>query len=109
MKKVGLLIRLENRISEVIEKADNLNLPTFQSFLVNNSGKYIKLTEEDARNFVKLRKKYNNIFLHSSFWINLASNKSYNLRLNTGSVLDALRLIQPFSDSTLIPSIVIIL
>ena len=81
MKKVGLHIRLENRISEVIEKADNLNLPTFQSFLVNNSGKYIKLTEEDARNFVKLRKKYNNIFLHSSFWINLASNKSYNLRL----------------------------
>lgn len=81
MKKVGLHIRLENKITDAIKKALQLELPTFQNFLLNSAGKYVNPSEDEIKEFKKLRKNFNNIFLHSSFWINLANSKNYNLKL----------------------------
>jgi deoxyribonuclease IV len=81
LKKVGLHIRIENQINEAIEKALEYKLPTFQCFLVNSYGKYINPTQEEINSFVKKRDSFDKLFIHSSFWINLANSKSYNLRL----------------------------
>lgn len=81
MKKVGLHIRLEDKITDAINKALQLELPTFQNFLLNSIGKYVNPSEEEIKEFKKLRKNFDNIFLHSSFWINLANSKNYNLKL----------------------------
>jgi len=81
LKKVGLHLRLDNKVTDSIEKATQLELPTFQCFLTNSSGKYVNPNEQEIQDFLKLRKKFKDIFVHSSFWINLANSKSYNLKL----------------------------
>lgn len=81
MKKVGIHIRLDNTLTECIEKATRLELNTFQSFFIKNSGDYIRPDDHDIKEFLYLRKNFNDIFVHGSFWVNLCNTQEYNLRI----------------------------
>ena len=81
MKKIGIHIRLDENLTESVEKALRLEIPIFQSFFIKNSGRYIIPTEDDIRKFLSLRNNFEEIFLHGSFWVNMCSSEEYNLRI----------------------------
>ncbi len=73
MRLIGLHLRLNSNLTTLIEKAIRLELPFFQCFLVHQYTKRLgKFDDEDVRNFLALRKNFKDIYLHGSYWINLA-------------------------------------
>lgn len=74
----GLHLRLTHSLTDMIQEAITLNVPSFQFFLTKQStGKYISITQKDIHGFCALKKGYpGEIYIHSSYWINPAtSNK----------------------------------
>ena len=72
--KVGIHIRLVDHISHVAAKARELDVPYFQTFTIFPCGRYLQLHETDKKQFSEQRKHFKQLFLHSSYWINCASN-----------------------------------
>ena len=73
-KRLGSHIRLESSILEVLAKAEQLQLPFFQCFLVMQTGGMINVTREEWQTFVKIAQAlYGFMICHGSFWINLSS------------------------------------
>ena len=73
---LGLHLKLNPDLHSIIQEAQNYNINTFQFFLTKEqSGKYLKLDNRDLKLFLKKRKEFNNLYIHSSYWINLASGK----------------------------------
>jgi apurinic endonuclease APN1 len=71
--KVGTHIRLETNILDVIQKAIRLNLPHFQTFAASDTGANLKFSPAEVTEFIQLRRKhFQNLYLHSSYWVNLA-------------------------------------
>lgn len=93
MRHIGLHLRTQDSFAEVAKKAKKLNLKIFQNFLVNTlTGKYLKLEPKDQKEFLKLRKNFDQLYLHSSFWINLCGKKEYSYRLLKHEMHEAERL-----------------
>jgi len=83
--RLGLHIRIQSSIVQILEKAHELDLPFFQCFFVRQeTGKIIGVSAEEVRLFLKIRReRYQDLFCHGSYWINLASlgnNGYYSLR-----------------------------
>lgn len=78
-KNIGLHIRLEDSLTNVAKKALELEIKFFQTFVTLANGKYIRLEEDDVKQFLKLRDKFENTYLHGSYWINLCSAKGRGL------------------------------
>ncbi len=73
MAQVGIHIRLEKNLIDIIQKAIKLNLPHFQTFAVSDNGANLKFNPEEVASYLELRRKYfKNLYLHSSYWVNLA-------------------------------------
>ncbi len=77
--RVGLHARLDGPLDDIVQKALRLRLPFFQCFFVLlSTGKLIKLTKKQIDEFLAIRHKYfGNLYVHGSYWINLAGIK-YN-------------------------------
>ncbi|MCX5922478.1 MAG: deoxyribonuclease IV [Candidatus Dependentiae bacterium] len=77
MRTIGLHLRLINSLTEVAEKALAMQLPLFQSFLVQQgSGALIHIEQEDIKKYLKIRQeKFKDLYVHGSYWINLAGVK----------------------------------
>ena len=73
MNNVGLHIRLIDKISNVAEKAERLNIQFFQTFLIDASKKFIHLSQQDKKQFLAARTQFKKLFLHASYWTNCAS------------------------------------
>jgi len=73
VNKFGLHIRLIDQISNVAQKALRLQLPYFQTFLIDSSKRFIKLTSRDKEKFALVRNQFETLFLHASYWINCAN------------------------------------
>jgi len=73
--RVGAHIRLRSSLYELIERAEELNLPFFQCFFVpQETGKLIHATDDEVREFLKVRRaRFNDLYCHVSYWVNLAS------------------------------------
>ena len=80
MKIVGLHIRLTGTIFDVAQKAYAFKMPLFQCFFIHQeTNTFIQLTEQEIALFLKeWRPLFKNIYLHGSYWINLASEFSGN-------------------------------
>jgi deoxyribonuclease-4 len=75
LNKIGIHIRLTTTINDVIEKAIRLKIPVFQTFAVTDTGHVIKLEQETVDSYLKLRREhFKDLYLHSSYWVNLSRN-----------------------------------
>ena len=75
-RMVGLHLKLNNSLSDIANEATKYKINTFQFFLTREStDKYIKLNKSDLKNFLNQTEEYNQLYIHSSYWINLASGK----------------------------------
>lgn len=78
MNRTGLHIRLMDSIVNVALKAKNYQVPFLQCFFVlQSTGKLAQFSAKEIQEFVQLRRTYfKQLYLHGSYWINLAS--AYN-------------------------------
>ena len=77
MRNIGLHLRLENSLTAVAQKALALGIPLFQCFLVQQgSGLLITLDDADVASYLKIRREhFGDVYMHGSYWINLAGVK----------------------------------
>lgn len=75
MRKVGLHIRLDKTIFEAAEKAFQLEMPFFQCFFIQQkTNHFITLTDEEFSYFKEhWRPRFEQIYVHATYWINLAA------------------------------------
>lgn len=75
MRKLGLHLRYETSLVDMLEKAKNLNLDFFQCFLtMKTEGRILSLDTCDIEDFVRLRRDlFKDLFLHISYWVNMSS------------------------------------
>lgn len=79
MKKIGLHIRLNKTLLDVVDRAENLAVPIFQCFFIHQlTNQFIQPGEEEIKEFLKRRHYFQQLYLHGSYWINLASYTSGN-------------------------------
>lgn len=72
-RKIGLHLRLTDTLSEILEKAVRLETPILQCFLITQAGqKYAEFSAEEIKKCVALRKNFEIMYLHASYWVNLA-------------------------------------
>jgi deoxyribonuclease IV len=73
--RLGVHIRINSSLNELMERADFLELPFFQCFfVVQETGKLIQPTSEEVHAFLKIRRsRFDELFCHASYWVNLAS------------------------------------
>lgn len=82
MVTIGLHIRLIESMLQVLTKAQRLQLPFFQCFLVQQgNNRIIQLNDSEIQAIQKERAEYaGDLYLHGSYWINLAHTKRSNHR-----------------------------
>ncbi len=79
MRKIGLHIRLNSTLLDVAHRAQTLGLPIFQCFFIHQTtNQFIRPDEQEIKEFLKRRHYFQQLFLHGSYWINLASYTSGN-------------------------------
>lgn len=78
LRPVGLHLRYEKSIVELIEKAQRFELPFFQSFLRSSSGNLLRPSSNEVAYFRKSTSNYNYLFAHSWYTINLANHRRNN-------------------------------
>jgi len=82
-KRIGLHLRLNSSIVSMAQQAIRMELPFFQCFLLLlATNKLIQPSEQEVREFLALRRDhFTSLYLHGSYWINLASleNNGYHI------------------------------
>lgn len=78
MRLIGLHLRITDTIFSILHEALDLQLTTFQCFLLHQiNNNYVRLSKNEREIFLGLRNKFfQKTFLHGSYWINL-SNREY--------------------------------
>jgi deoxyribonuclease IV len=76
--RVGIHLRMQSSLQEVITRADYLDLPFFQCFFVpQETGKLVHISEKEIAEFLVIRREcYGKLYCHASYWVNLSSLKS---------------------------------
>jgi deoxyribonuclease-4 len=76
MRDVGVQLRYEKSIIEVVKQLQFLQIPLFQCFLVHYAtGKLVKLTNDEIKIFCAVKDELKStLYVHGSYWINLASS-----------------------------------
>lgn len=73
MRSIGLHLRVIESMQKVAEHATELDLSTFQCFLFHQTTrKYVQPTAAELRTFKKLTQHYKTLYVHGSYFINLA-------------------------------------
>ncbi len=73
MRKIGLHLRFDGSLLALARKAQLLQLPFFQCFLMNSDGDHLlQPSEQEVREFLQLRQYFEAVYVHGSYWINLA-------------------------------------
>ena len=80
---VGIHLRIQNSYTQVIDQARSLGVPIFQFFAMpQDSNKYLKIKEDDKKQFLAQRNNLSMIYLHSSYWINPATGNDVSRRVS---------------------------
>lgn len=76
MRSVGLHLRLEDSLSALLEKAVRLKMPIVQCFFIpQGSKKYVEFSEEEIAKCRALSSAFKALYLHASYWVNLAGRR----------------------------------
>jgi deoxyribonuclease-4 len=75
LRRLGLHLDITSTLNDIIQRAIARKLPFFQCFFADRkTGKIIKPDDHDVHNFLSMRRIYfNKLYVHSSYFINLAS------------------------------------
>lgn len=78
MREISVHLRLTGSLAELTEHALKLNLSFFQCFLVTKStGKLLVPASDEINQFLAARRQhFKNLYMHGSYWINLAGIKN---------------------------------
>jgi apurinic endonuclease (APN1) len=71
-REIGLHLRCNQSLIDVVEKAVRLELNLFQCFLRQQSGTIVTANSQEIATFIACSKNYSNLFVHGSYSINLA-------------------------------------
>lgn len=82
MNQIGLHLRLQDSLLHLAQHAVQLRIPFFQCFFVQQmNGRLITMTDEQIASFVAYKREhFTDLYLHGSYWINLASNRRNGIR-----------------------------
>lgn len=74
MREIGLHLRLQDSLLELAQRAIALELKFFQCFFMYQvKATMLKMTPQEIKEFIQIRKEYfGNLYVHGSYWINLA-------------------------------------
>ena len=76
-RMIGLHIRLQDSLLEIVREVQNYNLSVVQSFLLNEQGKFVSLKSNVVDQFVKEKKDLNFLyFVHAAYWCSLVKINS---------------------------------
>lgn len=80
MRSIGLHIRLTTTIIDLARYAASLDVPLFQCFLIHQgTNQFIHPADDEIQEFLTdWRPKFKNLYVHGSYWINLASYAGEN-------------------------------
>ncbi len=93
MRHIGLHLRLKDSIIDAAARAVRLNTPIFQCFLVKQtSGHCIHVSEKTIVDLQKFWEQIHTVYIHGSYWINLAGLKPNGHRALTNEMELAKRL-----------------
>lgn len=93
MRDIGLHLRLTNTLEDLVEKAQSLELSVFQCFFLHQETmRFIRPSREEIAAFVQLRDQFKQLFVHSSYWTNLASIDRISSRMLESEINLAKRL-----------------
>ena len=81
MRKIGLHLRLTTTLLDLLRKALRLGTPIVQCFFITQGGNsYTKFIDSDFEECQELRKQLGDMFLHASYWVNLAGCRNNGWR-----------------------------
>lgn len=94
MRKIGIHLRFESTLLELLERARRLQVDLFQCFFVHQAtGAPLQFIHEDVEQFILKRHEYfKDLYLHGSYWINLASLEYNGIRAFERELRQAKRL-----------------
>ncbi len=73
VRKIGLHIRLSTTVADVLERALRMRSDNVQCFFIKQeTKKYVEVTPEEIELVTLLRNNFDNMYVHGSYWINLA-------------------------------------
>lgn len=74
-ERLGVHLRMQASLNDVVKRADFLKLPFFQCFLVlQETSRLVTFTDHDIQQFIVARRdRFGSLFCHISYWVNLAS------------------------------------
>jgi deoxyribonuclease IV len=74
VRDIGLHLQINGSLEDLVAQADRFDVQTFQCFFASrNSGKLLSFTSNDIERFAALRPDcFGNLYVHSSYWVNLA-------------------------------------
>jgi deoxyribonuclease IV len=80
LRSIGLHLRFAHSFVKMIDKAIALNMPIFQSFLMQKNDAHMGIYDKsDMRKFILTKRQhFNHLYVHGSYWINLASVRNTN-------------------------------
>lgn len=75
MRHTGLHLRLNSSFLHVVQQAQALQLKTFQCFFISQeTHEAVPISQEDKDLFLReYRSQFDSLYLHGSYWINLAT------------------------------------
>jgi len=78
MRSIGLHLRLQDSFLAIVKQAHELHLPIFQCFFIGqNNQESMQIPDEEVEIFLKdYRASFSSLYLHGSYWINLANTRS---------------------------------
>lgn len=73
MRLIGLHVRLATTLSALLDKAHAAGSPLVQCFFIMQGGNtYAEFSDEEVALCLKKREQFKQLYLHASYWVNLA-------------------------------------
>lgn len=74
--RVGMHIRLTTGLQDVLDRAQQLQMPWFQSFLINQKNECVLISDEQKKDIFARMQAFEKRYVHASYWINLCNPSS---------------------------------
>ena len=80
-RKIGIHLRLQDSLLSLYNRALALKTPILQCFfIVQNINTYVTFAPGELEECIKKRKKFKQLYLHASYWVNLSGKRNSGWR-----------------------------